>query len=207
METGGQCAMMDGPQWIQMWLADSQDSQALVGTFYVSVNLNNVIILHCSLADSTAYGNAFFGQGSDINIAMDDVGCTGSEASLFSCAHTTNHNCGHTEDAGVQCVTRECITFSHKYEVFFKYRTPVCITACSHGSIRLRGGSTSSNGRVEVCLNGDWGTVCHDRWSTVDSNVACRQLGFSNSGITFLCVVCDLQQDLYKPLYTINTSR
>ena len=150
METGGQCAMMDGPQWIQMWLADSQDSQALVGTFYVSVNLNNVIILHCSLADSTAYGNAFFGQGSDINIAMDDVGCTGSEASLFSCAHTTNHNCGHHEDAGVQCVTREqlyyaCLTYRNIKEsmekpywytqlmkIFTTCFVRICISSAKH---------------------------------------------------------------------------
>ena len=42
---------------------------------------------------------------------MDDVGCTGSEASLFSCTHTTSHSCTHAEDAGVQCVQREYITF------------------------------------------------------------------------------------------------
>ena len=64
-------------------------------------------MLQCLLADSTAYSNAHFGQGSTIIIAMDNVACTGSEATLFSCTHTTSHNCGHHEDAGVQCVPRE----------------------------------------------------------------------------------------------------
>ena len=55
-------------------------------------------------------------------------------------------------------------------------------TGCSDGSIRLRDSIASMNGRVEVCLNGDWGTVCDDGWTTVDANVACRQLGYSGSG-------------------------
>ena len=66
----------------------------------------------------------------------------------------------------------------------------IYFTGCSHGSIRLRDSTGSMNGRVEVCLNGDWGTVCHDGWSTVDSNIACRQLGFSNSGTIPPCVNC-----------------
>jgi deleted-in-malignant-brain-tumors protein 1 len=54
---------------------------------------------------------------------------------------------------------------------------------CVNGDIRLMGGANNRTGRVEVCNNQVWGTVCDDAWGTVDAQVACRQLRFATTGI------------------------
>ena len=56
------------------------------------------------------------------------------------------------------------------------------LTNCSNGDIRLVGGADELEGRVEVCYDNRWGTVCSNYWDTTDANVACGQLGFSNKG-------------------------
>jgi deleted-in-malignant-brain-tumors protein 1 len=68
------------------------------------------------------------------------------------------HNCGHSEDAGVRCTG-----------------------TCTQGAIRLQDG-TSTEARVEICINNIWGTVCDNSWDDKDAIVACAQLGLPSSG-------------------------
>ena len=63
----------------------------------------------------------------------------------------------------------------------------ICQDVCSNGDIRLADGvageaeAPPASGRVEVCFNSEWGTVCENGWSTNDAQVTCGQLGFQNN--------------------------
>ena len=53
---------------------------------------------------------------------------------------------------------------------------------CNDGDVRLVGGNTNSEGRVEICINSAWGTVCDSGWDTQETSVVCSQLGFLPQG-------------------------
>ncbi|CAI8051100.1 Deleted in malignant brain tumors 1 protein [Geodia barretti] len=112
-----------------------------------------------------------YGQGIGY-ILYDEMDCTGLERNLSDCrsAGLLVNDCQHSEDAGVLCRPRED-------------------SPCSNGELRLTGGRDSTEGRVEFCFNGRWGTVCDDRFGDSDARVICRQLGFpagyGQSGATF----------------------
>ncbi|XP_063405982.1 deleted in malignant brain tumors 1 protein-like [Mytilus trossulus] len=91
-------------------------------------------------------------------IWLDDVNCNGSESKLLNCpSNDGNHNCQHTEDIGIHCFLS-------------------CSTE-NNGNLRLIGGATNNEGRLEVNFYGEWGTVCNMQ-NTGSALVACRQLGY-----------------------------
>ena len=54
---------------------------------------------------------------------------------------------------------------------------------CTDGQLRLVGGANIREGRVEICINNAWGTICNDLFGRQDAIVVCTQMGFSNRGM------------------------
>lgn len=90
-----------------------------------------------------------------------DLNCSGDEPSLMDCPHSIlGSSCNASIiAAGV-----------------------LCPEPCFGGDIRLNGGENDLEGRIELCIDGFWGSVCSHSWSSYDAAVACRQLGFSSVG-------------------------
>ena len=80
---------------------------------------------------------------------------------------------------------------------------------CTEGDVRLVNGSTQYEGRVEICINRVWGTVCSRdsirswrySWDTFDSNVVCRQAGHMELGKVHVVIYIYLHNFLGSVAY------
>jgi len=108
-----------------------------------------------------ALTGARMGQGMG-PIYMNEVKCLGTEKSIWNCPfkNITSEDCQHTEDAAVRC------------------NIPYMGL---ENSIRIVGGRSTYEGRVEVQVGSKWGTVCSTGWTTKEAMVVCRQLGLGYS--------------------------
>ena len=53
---------------------------------------------------------------------------------------------------------------------------------CNDGDVRLVNGSTAMEGRVEVCINNTYGTVCDDFFDSTEATIVCSQQGLTSGG-------------------------
>ena len=65
----------------------------------------------------------------------------------------------------------------------------VSLANCNDGELRLVGGNDSAVGRIEVCINKAWGTICNTRFGTNEAFVICQQLGFPTEGTTISLIL------------------
>eukprot|EP00731_Ephydatia_muelleri_P036913 Em0353g2a len=109
-------------------------------------------------------GGGVFSSGAGL-VLLEAVNCLGNETSLTRCPRRVGIGqslCAHSRDAGAICLGQS-------------------YSSCPDGAVRLSGTGDASLGRVEICVNNQWGTVCDSGWDNSEARVVCRQLGFSNS--------------------------
>ena len=66
--------------------------------------------------------------------------------------------------------------------MIFCYAVNRSCTDVQEGSVRLVSGLSANEGRVEICNDGQWGTICNSGWDYRDTQVVCHQLGFTHLG-------------------------
>ena len=113
---------------------------------------------------------------------MSHLECSGLEESLLQCNQRACYatGCTHFRRAGIICERKNFYSF------YIAVKTLTAV--CTSGSIRL-GDRAKLRGRVEVCYNGSWVTICSHQWTVQEATVICSQLGYSRYGICIMHAV------------------
>ena len=123
---------------------------------------------------------SYYGKGRRA-VRYINAKCTGTEKRFVNCPITVY---SQTQAEGA-LATNEVASVDCVYDV---PTDPPCIArpplynsagseCTNNGAVRLQGGASNSEGRVEYCYNGYWSPFC--KMDPKAAMVACRQLGFT----------------------------
>ncbi len=104
---------------------------------------------------------------------LENCTCVETENQLYNCI---GYSTWQTTVATVNCskyIARLMNTFYAKEAGNGDSQANVC---SANRAMRLVGGSTVSEGRLEICYNGQWGTICNQGWTDSRASQVCSTL-------------------------------
>lgn len=138
------------------------------GECIILTNLSSISSYYLVCLSSGALVVSEFLSDDALEGVLSNFMCNGSESRLIDCLlPLEGSRCpSSTGDVGVVCAP-----LSSPRDV-----------QCEDGDVRVVGGETVLEGRVEVCLNHAWGTVCSRGFTEDEAHTVCSQLGFPFNG-------------------------
>lgn len=141
-------------------------------------NVMLVITLELELLIVGAIGPSVSDEESRVLRYINDINCTGTESAILDCPYNglINYGCPQSHRyANVFCKGIPSIWFITS---IFAEVGSTNETNCTDGEVRLIGGLNKYRGRVEVCVNRVWGTVCgYSNWGRQEASIVCKQIG------------------------------
>ena len=144
--------------------------------FMLQLNCSQYFSVMLATIGAIAVSSGAFGD--DVGSAvLYSAGCSGIETGILSCSLSYSGTCSQ-HSAAVICQGKcKCIfAILDSLNCTDRATEP---SNCTDEEMRLSGAITSNQGRLEVCMNGAWGSVCDSQgvFTTDEAKVACRQLG------------------------------
>uniref|UniRef100_A0A1X7TXL8 SRCR domain-containing protein n=1 Tax=Amphimedon queenslandica TaxID=400682 RepID=A0A1X7TXL8_AMPQE len=142
---------------------------ALCGTYidqyFASVVCNQLGFTISNFSTTIADGR--YGYGNTSSYFPGSIYCFRLRNNISSCYYYGSFS------------SSKCMTQCSSYYIGIK-----CISSgdnCNEGEVRLVNGTEEREGRLEVCANGVWGTVCSYSFTRAAAYIACKQLGYNDS--------------------------
>ena len=139
------------------------------------------MILYYTYPAALVYTGSYFGEWNTVDFGA--YSCSGTETNLIDCSYyvTNTYQCNSQKLAGVRC---QLYTKGTNTAQLYSYLLSYITVECNNGEIRLVGGESSSEGRLEICYNDIWTPVCVTYFDDEEAAVACKQLGYTKYSCT-----------------------
>ena len=146
---------------------------------------------------------SYFGQSTSSSDHLGDIQCLGREDNILNCSNSLVTSCPSHNVASVVCQCKKMFSYFAVMTVLHSFCSLLASTTlpggcgCTEGDLRLGDGRYNVTtgvveGRLEICINEAWGSVCNNYFGSAESSVVCRFFNLTEGGEILILIVKSL---------------